>query len=156
MKRNLAPLLITLLLLPDAGRAGTALRSDMIVGPVKASLVSVIDGDTILVTAHPWPQHSISVMVRLRGIDAAEMRSNCSGTRDLAIRAKAILTAALGPQPDNLLLQDVSGDKYFGRVVANVRFGDGRDAAALLLASGLARPYDGGRKGRDICPHGNH
>ena len=43
---------------------------NVIEGPVEAELVSVIDGDTLLVTARPWPQHAISVLVRIRGIDA--------------------------------------------------------------------------------------
>lgn len=44
-----------------------------IAGPVAAEVIRVIDGDTILVAAKPWPQQTMEVYVRLRGIDAPEL-----------------------------------------------------------------------------------
>jgi micrococcal nuclease len=41
----------------------------------------VIDGDTILVAAKPWPQQTMEVYVRLRGIDAPELQSLLGDTR---------------------------------------------------------------------------
>jgi hypothetical protein len=32
-----------------------------------------------------------------------------------------------------------------------VTFGSGSDAASLLFGAGLARPYDGGRKAKEVC-----
>jgi endonuclease YncB( thermonuclease family) len=120
-------------------------------GPVEAELVSVIDGDTVMVNARPWPQQSISVLVRIRGIDTPELHAHCPGLRELALAARDVLAEALASEQGRLTLWDISGDKYFGRVVANVSFGHGRDAAALMLAAGLASPYDGGRKAREVC-----
>ena len=44
-------------------------------------------------------------------------------------------------------LRRIENDKYAGRVLADVVTDDGTDLREAMLASGLARPYDGG--GRD-------
>jgi len=122
-----------------------------IAGPVEAELVSVIDGDTLMVNARPWPQQTISVLVRIRGIDTPEIHAKCEKSRQLALAAKDVLTEALSAGNGKLSLSSISGDKYFGRVVADVGFANGQDAAAIMLAAGLARPYDGRRKAKDVC-----
>lgn len=122
-----------------------------VAGPVEADLISVVDGDTLMVSARPWPQQIISVMVRIRGIDTPEMKSGCEISRQLARKARGVLADALAQSGARLTLSAIDGDKYFGRVVADVGLGDGRDAATLMLATGLARPYDGGRKTRETC-----
>lgn len=118
-------------------------------GPVAAELVSVIDGDTVLVNARPWPQQTISVMVRLRGIDTPELKSRCPAERERARAARDLLEQRLAA--GDLALSDIDADKYFGRVVARLSFGETSDASDLLLAAGLARPYDGGRKEKTSC-----
>lgn len=118
-------------------------------GPVAAELVSVIDGDTVLVNARPWPQQTISVMVRLRGIDTPELKSRCPLERERARTARELLEQRLAA--GDLALSDIDADKYFGRVVARLSFGETSDASDLLLAAGLARPYDGGRKEKTSC-----
>lgn len=122
-----------------------------IAGPVEADLVSVIDGDTVMVNARPWPQQTISVLVRIRGIDTPEMHAKCANARQLALAARDVLAEALASGSGKLSLSSISGDKYFGRVVADISFDNGHDAASAMLASGLARPYDGGRKAKETC-----
>ena len=117
-------------------------------GPVEAELVSVVDGDTLLVNARPWPQHTVAVLVRIRGIDAPELKSRCRLTREAAERARQALAALA---PSTLRLTHISGDKYFGRVVADVAGPDNADFKTQLLASGLVRPYRGGRRQQDNC-----
>jgi Xaa-Pro aminopeptidase len=58
--------------------------------PVRAELVRVIDGDTFIVDALVWPGHRVRVSIRLRGIDAPEMRSRCAAEKEAAIRARDI------------------------------------------------------------------
>ena len=117
-------------------------------GPVDAELISVIDGDTLLVNARPWPQHTIAVLVRIRGIDAPEMKSKCEASRRAAERAKDTLSRlATG----RIQLTNISGDKYFGRIVADVTAGGDTDIGTAMIGSGLARYYDGGRKVRESC-----
>ena len=51
-----AALVLHLLASSVASGAGAA---DRISGPVEAEILRVIDGDTILVSAKPWPQQSV-------------------------------------------------------------------------------------------------
>ncbi|MBU2328664.1 MAG: thermonuclease family protein [Alphaproteobacteria bacterium] len=120
-------------------------------GPVKADIVRVVDGDTILVDALPWPNQRIRTYVRLRGIDSAEMNSPCPAFRRSANLAKqALVTMVEGRE--SVTLTAITGDKYFGRVVATLKTDDGRDLARELMERGLAEPYEGKRKLRSACP----
>ena len=121
-----------------------------IAGPVTADVIRVIDGDTILVAAKPWPQQTMEVYVRLRGIDAPELKSACPATRDAGRQARAAL-ASLTSDQSEIQLTHISGDKYFGRVVADISFSDGRNPAQEMLSAGYVSPYDGGRKAKDCA-----
>jgi endonuclease YncB( thermonuclease family) len=123
---------------------------DRVDGPVMAQVVRIVDGDTILVSARPWPQTTVEVFVRLRGIDAPEMKARCLRERKAAGAAKDLLVGLIG-EGTSLRLTNVSGDKYFGRVVADVALSNGANPAQDLVAAGLARFYDGGRKGPGFC-----
>jgi micrococcal nuclease len=116
-----------------------------ITGPVSAEIIRVIDGDTILVAARPWPQQTMEVYVRLRGIDAPELKSSCAATRDAGQQARAALTDLIRDHHDIRLMQ-ISGDKYFGRVVADISFSDGRNPAQEMLSAGYVTRYEGGHK----------
>lgn len=140
---------VTALLLLCAGDSFAGGRV-FVAGPVSATVLRVIDGDTILVRATPWPQQSIEVSVRLRGIDAPEMRSSCASERQAA-RAARVALNAMAPENSRIELSRISGDKYFGRVLADVRLVDGGDPAEALLETGHARPYQGGHRSRPAC-----
>jgi endonuclease YncB( thermonuclease family) len=43
-------------------------------GPVEAIVVKVIDGDTFVADAAVWPGQTVRVNIRIRGIDAPEMK----------------------------------------------------------------------------------
>lgn len=139
-------LLLIVPALPMASERG-ALRAS-IEGPVEAELISVIDGDTLLVEARPWPQHSVTVLVRIRGIDAPELKAKCENARRAANRAKERLADLAHGK---IRLTNIAGDKYFGRVVADVSTGDADDIGASLLAQGLVKAYDGGRRVAPSC-----
>lgn len=128
---------------------GARSETDRISGPVAASLIRVVDGDTVLVSASPWPQQFITTYVRLRGINAPEMKARCGSEREAAETARKALETLLMAR--HLQLEDISGDKYFGRVVARIRLDDGRDASGEMMAEGLAEAYDGGRKAQRRC-----
>ncbi|MBX3529336.1 MAG: thermonuclease family protein [Rhizobiaceae bacterium] len=113
-------------------------------GPVTATVEKVIDGDTLVVRAAVWPGHSVRVSVRLRGIDAPEMKSRCATERAAARRAKEALAALVGKNP--VVLTVITGDKYFGRVLADVAASTGMPLAESMLGRKLVRPYRGGRR----------
>lgn len=125
-------------------------REDRIAGPVAADILRVIDGDTLLVEAIPWPQQRIEVYVRLRGIDTPELNASCPALRERAEAARQALIDMAG-DTGTVWLRNIGGDKYFGRIVADVTFADGRDPAQDLQAAGLAVAYDGGRKPAIDC-----
>ncbi len=126
--------------------------SRQIDGPVLAHLVKVVDGDTVLVEAMPWPDNKVSTYVRLRGIDAPELKSKCPTFRKAALRAKEELTDLMVGQ-DIVSLTAISGDKYFGRVVADLALQDGMRPAQHLLEAGLVEPYQGRSKSKRPCPN---
>lgn len=118
--------------------------AEVFAGPVEARVLRVIDGDTFLAEALVWPGHSVRVSVRIRGIDAPEMRGRCAAEKAAAREARAALAALLGDGP--VTVSNIGGAKYYGRVLADVADGEGRAVAPALLRLGLARPYDGGRR----------
>lgn len=129
----------------------TCAGSRMIDGPVTAEVVRVIDGDTVLVEAMPWPDHKVNTYVRLRGIDAPELRSKCPAFRKAAQVAKSELASLIGNER-LVQLTAISGDKYFGRVVADLTLPDGTRPAEDLLEAGLVDPYSGRTKSKRLCP----
>lgn len=144
--RNLYLALLVLSCAPAP--AGAA--CDEIPGPVEALVLRVIDGDTLLVEAKPWPQQKVEVYVRIRGIDTPELRSSCTSERQVGEAARRALEA-LTASSSIVRLSRIAGDKYFGRVVADVTLADGMQPAQHLLLAGLAVSYNGTRKTRTGC-----
>ena len=122
---------------------------DIIAGPIFADVVRVRDGDSVEVVAHVWPGHDVRVSIRLRGIDAPELRARCGPEKIKAIAARARLVQLLGGKPIRLL--KISGGKYFGRVLARVMNSKGVDVQQVLLKEKLVMPYRGGKRS-SWCP----
>lgn len=125
-----------------AGRSAVA--SETLPGPYPATVERVVDGDTLAVRVTIWLGQELSVLVRIRGIDAPEMRGRCRRERELAREAADHLTALTGGGP--VRLTNIAGGKYHGRVVADVAGAGSSDLARAMLAPGLARRYDGGSR----------
>ncbi len=122
---------------------------ETLTGPLTGRVVEVIDGDTLAVRVRIWLDNDVTTRVRLDGIDAPELRGACPEERKLARRAAAFLAARLSADAQGgpaVRLHDVRYGKYARRVVARVETLAGEDLGAALLAAGLARPYDGGRR----------
>lgn len=126
-------------------------QNTWIEGPVDAQVLRVLDGDTVEVLAFPWPQQSITVKVRLRGIDAPEIHSRCRDEKARGFAARLKLSEMLDQQPD-IRLVNISGGKYFGRILADLKLQDGQDASSIMLQAGLVRPYHGGTRKKAACP----
>lgn len=106
------------------------------------SMWSVIDGDTIRVSGHIWPNVSISEeRVRLVRIDTPEMRAPTACERAMAVKATDYSNTLLrtANQIEVRVYFKETRDS-FGRVLGDV-FVDGVSLNDLLLASGLARKY---------------
>lgn len=132
-----------LLLAPVPGIA-----AEVIPGPVHAEVVSVYDGDTFTADAHPWPQITTRVSVRVNGVDTPEIRGKCPAEKEKAKAARDFVKTTL--KGANITLRNVKLGKYAGRVIADV-FVNGAPLAEVLIAAGLARPYEGGAR-EGWCP----
>lgn len=86
-----------------------------------ATVVRVIDGDTIEVEVDLWPGLVAQYSIRERGIDAPELRkADCEAEELWAQEARDQL-ASLYPTGTIVRLDNVERDSFFGRVVADVR-----------------------------------
>ena len=118
-----------------------AFAGQTLAGPYTAMVERVIDGDTLAVRVPVWIGQELTVLVRVRGIDAPERKSRCATERALAKRARAYMATMVAGGP--VRLSQISGGKYFGRVLADVTTAEGDDVARRLLSRKLARPYRG-------------
>lgn len=142
---TMAAIRLLLPILLAAWTSGTASALDRLPGPYAAEVERIVDGDTLKVRIAVWIDQELSVAVRIRGVDAPELRGDCEAEREMARAATRALGRALGEGP--AILTDIEGDKLFGRVIADVATAAGDDVGAALLAGGFVRRYDGGRRG---------
>ncbi len=111
----------------------------------RVEVVRVIDGDTFEARVHLWPGLEMTTRVRLRGIDAPEMKAACAGESRMAEAASEALRAQLAD--GDVMIFNIGPDKYNGRVVADAATRRTPNVSSALLTSGHARPYQGGRRG---------
>ncbi|MCX7305719.1 MAG: thermonuclease family protein [Hyphomicrobiales bacterium] len=117
-------------------------------GPVDAVVVEVLDGDTFVAEAMVWPGHSVRVNIRIRGIDAPDMKARCADEKSAALQAREALVHLLGD--GRVAISNIAGAKYYGRVLADVSTSQGLPVAPILLNENLVRPY-GGERRRTWC-----
>ena len=117
----------------------------------------LVPRDTCYATKVLWhnteqaPIFGTNLKVRLRGLDAPEMRSSCDLERCLAQRAKEVLEAFIAEQGHGTLrLEECVRDKYF-RLTCDIVRRTGERAVDMMLRSGLAVKYDGQAKVHDWC-----
>jgi len=144
MKRIVAPLRIIGLALAMGSTCLLARAATTFHGPVEAIVVKVLDGDTFLADAAVWPGQTVRVNIRIRGIDAPEMKARCDAERIAAVRARDKLAELLAGEP--VAISNIAGAKYYGRVLADVFTSDGLEIALVLIDQHLVRPYAGGRR----------
>lgn len=108
-----------------------------------------IDGDTIKVNVANLPEvFGKNLSIRLRGIDAPEMRGKCQEEKELAKKSKDFLHFLV--KDDRFTLHNLERDKFF-RVVADVKLSDGRNVSDIMLFNNHAVEYDGGKKTHNWC-----
>ncbi|WP_163265339.1 thermonuclease family protein [Chelativorans alearense] len=121
-----------------------AIAGDLFPGPVEARVVRVIDGDTFVAEAHVWPGQTVTVSVRLRGVDAPEIRSRCEREKIAGKTSRSALERLIGGA--TVQIRNIGGDKYYGRVLADVTTQEGEGVADHLLGRALVRTYSGGKR----------
>jgi endonuclease YncB( thermonuclease family) len=149
-----AGLLIGATLAPVAVSRGSAQPAEPVatrpsdVSPMRlghrAEVLRVVDGDTFDARVHLWPGLEITTRVRLRGIDAPEMKARCGDERAQAEAARNALAAIL--DQGEVGIARVTFDKYGGRVLADAFTQATPDVSAALLGTGAVRRYSGGKR----------
>lgn len=136
--------LLFMLLGLSCAQPQTAMARDVVKGPVRGTVLRVLDGDTVAVRLHIWIGQDIVTHVRIAGIDAPELHGKCRAERTRAYAAKKALAAFLsGNRVD---FYNVRFAKYGGRVLAEARTPQGQGVAHYMLERGFARPYYGEKR----------
>lgn len=140
--------LLVLLLIAALYTNANAASNDIVL--TGRDVVKVYDGDTLFVNiAGVHPVFGKRIGVRISNVDTPEMRSKCKAEaaqdreRAMAADARQVLINMIQPN-STVVLSKVKRDKFF-RINAVVIV-DGVSVADVLHRTGLAVPYDGGRK----------
>lgn len=107
-------------------------------------VIRTIDGDTFVARVHLREGKDLVARVRLRGIDAPELKASCREELDKAEAATLALHDLLGQ--GGVTIYNIGPDKYEGRVVADVATRRTANVSAALLAAGHVRSYNGGHR----------
>lgn len=101
---------------------------------IKARVASIHDGDTI------------SLSIRLAGVDTPELGhlAKCAEEARMAETARRYVASQINAVDRRVEIEITGSDKY-SRTLARV-FVDGRDLSRLLIAAGLGRAYEGGKR----------
>jgi len=97
----------------------------------------VVDGDTI---------HYEGVIIRIEGIDTPEThRAKCDSERALGMRATERLLELINAGPFDIVQKGRRDTDKYGRKL-RVLERQGRSLGDILIAEGLARPWEGRRR----------
>jgi endonuclease YncB( thermonuclease family) len=107
-------------------------------------VIRTIDGDTFEARVHLSPSVEPTTRIRLRGIDAPELKASCPEELQMAQAATGVLRGLLGQ--GDVAIFNIGPDKYGGRVVADVATKRTSNVSMAMLAAGHARSYGGGHR----------
>jgi endonuclease YncB( thermonuclease family) len=112
-------------------------------GPFSFEVLQVIDGDTFRARVPIWLDQTVTVKIRLSGVDTPEMKGKCPAETARAKLARDFAVTWL--QQDDLRLVNVRYGTYAGRVLATAQTAEGVTLSQALLQAELAQPYRGRR-----------
>ena len=130
--------LLVLIGVPLQGRAAQTLP-----GPFSFEVLQVIDGDTFRARVPIWLDQTVTVKIRLSGVDTPEMKGKCPAETARAKLARDFAVTWL--QQDDLRLVNVRYGTYAGRVLATAQTAEGVTLSQALLQAELSQPYRGRR-----------
>jgi endonuclease YncB( thermonuclease family) len=109
-----------------------------------ADVIRTIDGDTFEARVHLPGGQNVMTRVRLRGIDAPELKAACPEELRMAEAATTALRDLL--RQGQVAIYNIGPDKYQGRVVADVATKNTGNVSRALLGAGHVRSYNGGHR----------
>lgn len=142
--KSIHAIVCAVLLILTALPAAASPRQEVLSGPMRGQVLSILDGDTLSVRLRVWIGQEVETSVRIDGIDAPEIHGKCARERSMAEAAKEEVVALVNGNP--VTVYDVRLEKYAGRVLARVKTADGVDIAQHMIDKGLARPYHGQKR----------
>lgn len=101
-----------------------------------ATVVRVIDGDTVIVDMDLGFYVRVRLSCRLAGVNAIELAA--PGGREAREHLATLL-----PEGASVVIDSVKVDKYAGRFDGRIVLADGVDVATKVLAAGYAVRWDG-------------
>ena len=109
-------------------------------------ILRVVDGDTIEIKDECFPTE-LKLSIRVLGIDTPEKgsRAKCDKEAKLAEKASKFTKEFIGKNK-TATFRNIKWDKYGGRLLADVEI-NGKSLSDELIKNGLARSYDGKKKG---------
>lgn len=110
-------------------------------------IVKVVDGDTIQTSVDALPPPLSNIKIRINGIDTPEKGhlAKCEYEQIMGEAATKKLIEIVGSSKQ-MVIKNFKHDKYGGRYVADV-FAGNVNIGETMIGLGLAKPYDGGKKG---------
>ncbi len=139
------PIVIAALLLVHAAQpARAAPGKEPLYGPYPATVLRVIDGDTVELGVALWPGLVQRIRLRLDGVNTPEKRGAPLCEKIEAAKATKFTRSFLN-RATVVWVSGVRLGKYAGRVLGKIAV-NGKDLGQALLAAGLARPYHGGKR----------
>lgn len=106
-------------------------------------VIRAIDGDTFEARVR-LPAQEVTTRIRLRGIDAPELKAGCAEELQMAEAATAALRDLL--RQGEVAIYNIGPDKYAGRIVADVATKRVGNVSAALITTGHVRAYNGGHR----------
>ena len=106
--------------------------------PISVYATRVIDGDSIVISAHIWISLYQETVLRLAHANAPEIRGMCPEERAKAEEALQFVKRWIEGSSE-LNIHDVQQDRFGGRVVGRIVNERNQDLGQLLLAHQLAR-----------------
>lgn len=113
-------------------------------GPYQATLVRVLDGDTVRIRVHIWPGLEQEISVRLDGVDTPEYRGSSACEKAKSQEATSFTREFLS-HDTWVTLSKVRLGKYAGRVLGRLSV-NGTDLSSELIRVQLGRSYSGGKR----------
>jgi len=109
-----------------------------------AKIIEVYDADTVTVV-FLCDNTPIRMKIRVKGIDAPEIRTKQDFEKQAALKAKQYVSDMLLNQIKYIKFD--SHDKYGGRMIGDVFVSEKSDCLSQhLILKGYVKPYDGGKK----------
>jgi endonuclease YncB( thermonuclease family) len=119
---------------------------------IAAKVLYVIDGDTFRANVKDRQGLVFETSVRVAHIDTPETKYGyeCEAERQAGYAATRFAKSILKKR-QTVFLSQVRPGKYAGRIIADVSLSNGQDYGQIMLQSGYAIPYEGGRKRKIWC-----